>query len=611
MGLSYDDDGNTDSVTPPGQPEHAFNYTPVDQESRYSPPDIGLPEHDTTRLYNLDRQQTDVTRPDGLSISSEYGATTGRLDSITSPLGTTSYTYDSAGRVDTATSPDGEMLGYEYDGPLLTRQAWTGTVNGSVEYVYNNNLRIERETVNGADPIDYVYDDDGLMTQAGDMAIARDAASGRITGTTLDQVTTSTTYNEFGELETYTARFDTTVLFATVYERDQLGRIIQITETVEGSTLVKGYEYDDAGRLWRVYEDTVLMREYTYDDNGNRLAVLDGRGVVIESGTHDAQDRLLSYGDSTYEYTANGELLSKTTGGLDQTDYDYDVHGNLRSVMLPDGILVEYQIDPGGRRVGRVVDGVAENHWLWSSQLGMAAELDEGGAVTSRYVRATGINVPDYIDESGSILRIITDHLGSPRLVVDTTTGAVVQRLDYDEWGKVTRDDNPGLVPFGFAGGIYDAETGLVRFGFRDYDPEIGRWTAKDPIGFRGGDTNLYVYVGNRPTNLTDPTGEVAWVVVACLVALSGGTLVATELLDALGDLELVRAEKAAVLIAIRELRANQDDCEYERYQMRMAPLLARLAELTRAEADAIWRTGGSGSVSTGVIVALLKACGF
>ena len=249
------------------------------------------------------------------------------------------------------------------------------------------------------------------------------------------------------------------------------------------------------------------MREYTYDDNGNRLAVLDGSGVVIESGTHDAQDRLLAYGDSTYEYTANGELLSKTTGGTEQTDYDYDVNGNLRSVMLPDGTVVEYQIDPAGRRVGRVVDGVAENRWLWSSRLGMAAELDEGGAVTARYVHATGINVPDYIDESGSILRIITDHLGSPRLVVNTTTGHVVGRIDYDEWGNVTRDDSPGTIPFGFAGGLYDTETGLVRFGYRDYDAEVGRWTAKDPIGFGGGDTNLYAYVGNEPVRRVDPSG--------------------------------------------------------------------------------------------------------
>jgi len=66
---------------------------------------------------------------------------------------------------------------------------------------------------------------------------------------------------------------------------------------------------------------------------------------------------------------------------------------------------------------------------------------------------------------------------------------------------------NPGFQPFGFAGGIYDLETKLTRFGARDYDAEIGRWTAKDPIGFAGGDTNLFGYVLGDPVNWVDPFG--------------------------------------------------------------------------------------------------------
>jgi RHS repeat-associated protein len=59
--------------------------------------------------------------------------------------------------------------------------------------------------------------------------------------------------------------------------------------------------------------------------------------------------------------------------------------------------------------------------------------------------------------------------------------------MDFDEFGNVLTDTNPGFQPFGFAGGIYDGDTGLVRFGARDYDPQTGRWTAKDPVGFLGG----------------------------------------------------------------------------------------------------------------------------
>jgi RHS repeat-associated protein len=63
------------------------------------------------------------------------------------------------------------------------------------------------------------------------------------------------------------------------------------------------------------------------------------------------------------------------------------------------------------------------------------------------------------------------------------------------------------VIPFGFAGGLYDPDPGLVHFGARDYDPMIGRWVSKDPILFAGGQTNIYVYAGNDPINMIDPTG--------------------------------------------------------------------------------------------------------
>ena len=102
---------------------------------------------------------------------------------------------------------------------------------------------------------------------------------------------------------------------------------------------------------------------------------------------------------------------------------------------------------------------------------------------------------------------IISDHLGSVRQVIDTQTGEIAQQLDYDAWGQVTEDSRPGFQPFGFAGGLHDPDTQLTRFGARDYDAETGRWTAKDPILFDGGDSNLYGYVLQDPVNLIDRSG--------------------------------------------------------------------------------------------------------
>ena len=116
------------------------------------------------------------------------------------------------------------------------------------------------------------------------------------------------------------------------------------------------------------------------------------------------------------------------------------------------------------------------------------------------------------------------NYLGSVRLVVDTSTSEVALRLDYDVWGIVTNDTSPGWQPFGFAGGLYDSDTKLIRFGARDYDPSIGRWVSKDPILFGGGQVNVYVYVGDDPINSIDPTGQMSLdgVVVGAVV---GGTV--------------------------------------------------------------------------------------
>jgi RHS repeat-associated protein len=79
--------------------------------------------------------------------------------------------------------------------------------------------------------------------------------------------------------------------------------------------------------------------------------------------------------------------------------------------------------------------------------------------------------------------------------------------MDYDAWGNVLANSAPGFQPFGFAGGPYDTDTGLVHFGARDYDPTVGRWTAKDPIRFAGRTANIYAYVGNDPVDRLDPMG--------------------------------------------------------------------------------------------------------
>ena len=169
---------------------------------------------------------------------------------------------------------------------------------------------------------------------------------------------------------------------------------------------------------------------------------------------YDAQDRLVSYGATTYTYTQAGELRTRTDPATGTTTYTYDALGNLRSVALPTGTLVSYAVDGASRRIGRYVNGKFTQGFLYQGQLRPVAEVDASGAVLTRFVYAIGTNVPDYFVRGGATYQIVTDHLGSPRFVITLPTGAVVQELDTDAFGRLVLDTNPGFQPFGFAGGL-------------------------------------------------------------------------------------------------------------------------------------------------------------
>lgn len=509
IAYTYDDNGNLESITPPGKPVHSFDYTAANILDLYIPPDIALANHNTSYDYNLDKQIDLITRPDGKTIDYVYETGKTRLDNlILSDRGTVDYAYlpfteggtptdnNGAGNLSAITTPEGNAIAYTYDGSLLKTQTWSGEVTGSVENNYDNNFWITSRIVNSADEISYSYDNDGLITSVEDMSVVRVTDTGFEDTTSLGAVTTDADYNAFGELQTFTASVSGTAVYLATYTYDVLGRIDDVTQTISGTATVNDYDYESfTGRLDTVTVDGTLAQDYSYDENGNR-----------DGGTYDDQDRLLIYGTDSYTYTDNGELYTKVDAD-GTTIYTYDVLGNLTQVILPDGTQIDYIIDGQNRRVGKKVNGTLAQGFLYQDQLNPIVELDGSNNIVSRFVYGTKANVPDYMIKSGVTYRIISDHLGSPRLVINTSDGSIAQQISYDDFGNITSDSNPGFQPFGFAGGLYDTQTRLVRFGARDYDAEVGRWTAKDPILFNGGDTNLYGYVMNDPVNWIDSLG--------------------------------------------------------------------------------------------------------
>ncbi|MDX2166761.1 MAG: RHS repeat-associated core domain-containing protein [Deltaproteobacteria bacterium] len=546
----YDPAGNVTSITPPGRPAHGFGYTPVNLEERYTPPQVTPPLAvvETTYSYTADRQLDLVTRPDGGTIDYAYDHA-GRLDTLTldpadGPTEVHQYVYDDLGSAGDDTgnlarivTPEA-TLEFSYDGGLPTGETWSGAglATASVTQHYDTSFRRDAQQLavwtTTQPAISFGYDNDDLLTQAGALTLTRDPANGLLRGTSITSgsgtITDTIDYGtgaHFGEVAHYTAKFNGTPFFERAYTRDALGRITSVAETITlppapPATTTTYYTYDDAGRLFQVCPDEECdtpNAEYHYDANGNRIAPTSTTQGNV-SANYDAQDRLLSMtvgpAVTTYEYTANGELWKKTEGSA-VTTYAYDGLGNLRHVDLPDGTAIDYVVDGRNRRIAKKVDGTLAQQWLYQDQLEPVAELNGSGDVVAEFVYGSKAHVPDYILKGGQTYRVVTDHLGSVRLVVNVFNANVAQQMAYDAFGRTLLDTNPGWQPFGYAGGIYDSDdsaslvpgTGLLSFGARDYQPTTGRWIQKDPIRFLSGETNLYAYVFGNPIERIDVTG--------------------------------------------------------------------------------------------------------
>jgi RHS repeat-associated protein len=368
--------------------------------------------------------------------------------------------------------------------------------------------------------------------------VTRDQSGSSLDGlpysSVLGTVSDAWTYDGFGAQSSYTVKTsDGTVLYAmygtggvgSPITRDNLGRITLMNETINGATHSWLMTYDVRGRLESVTLDGSTS-VYGYDSNGNLITVNGGA-----FGTYDAQDRLITLtppggGSWAYSYTNNGDVTFKTNGTQDYA-FDYDLSSNLRSVQVNAASLtgdISYVIDGSNRRIGKTItrsigSSVADG-LLYDEQNRVVAELNASGGALSTFVYGLKPNVPDYMLSGGTTYRIISDWRGDVRLVLNTAeTGAaaVVQQLDYDGWGNVTNLVDPGctvgetalcLQPFGFAGGLWETTTDVVRFGARDYDPLAGRWQQKDPLLFEGGQENLYEYVGDDAINGRDSNGS-------------------------------------------------------------------------------------------------------
>jgi RHS repeat-associated protein len=497
----HDADGNVTSVTRPGGRVHRIGYDAGDRVESDDPAGAG----EWTTSYDNDGQPVTVSRP-GAATTLGYDDA-GQLVSGTESLGSTTFAHEGPGGATSRTTADpggggaAQLRSFGYDGPLLTSTAVSGPAEAAWTYAYDANLLpVDVELTSGTDTVEipYAYDKDLAMTKAGPFSIVRD---GRGAATSFGDDTGSLAYgyDGYGALDALALTVADQEVYSFALETDTAGTIAGRVDEVAGDEEAVEYDYDLLGRLTEVRRDGAVVETYDYDVDGRRTsAVRDGQSVNYD---YDAADRLVKAGTVAYGYTDDGSL---STRGSDTFGYGYD--GRLVTAKVG-GATVSYGYDAEGRRTTRT-DAGGTTQYLYgslSTPFRLSAVRGPDGLLTTLWYDDHGRLAS--FERGGKRFYVATDQVGSPRVVTDAA-GTVVKTVRYDAFGQVLADSAPGFeVPLGFAGGIADAATGLVRFGMRDYEPGTGRWTTRDPIGLGGGQTDLYAYVAQDPVGHLDPSG--------------------------------------------------------------------------------------------------------
>ena len=288
-------------------------------------------------------------------------------------------------------------------------------------------------------------------------------------------------------------------------KRDQQGRIAERSVRLGDSVETRRYAYDSAGRLSRVTDGSgVLCESYQYDHEGRRLAdIIPLRFRGERRYTYLSCNRLGQTGSAQYGHDKAGFRNLKVEGDA-ETHYHYEPSGLLLGVSLPDGRRIDYAYNANGLRTEKHVNGQVAEGFRWLDPLRLDEFHDERHWWLFAYMEG---RTPIGLTNGEDSYFLLCDQIGTP-LALATVDGHIVQTMQYDSFGNLleVRGDVVRL-PLGFAGGLYDADTGLTRFVWRDDDPDTGRFTALDPLGKKGGDSDWYGYRVDDPVNRVDVWG--------------------------------------------------------------------------------------------------------
>ncbi|WP_319468833.1 RHS repeat-associated core domain-containing protein [uncultured Pseudodesulfovibrio sp.] len=296
--------------------------------------------------------------------------------------------------------------------------------------------------------------------------------------------------------------------YSYTLSHDPQGRIIEKTETVVGEPVKWTYAYDKAGRLAKCERNGWPVCDCWYDRAGRRACDSFPKSVEgdLRRYEYDMDNRLSRAGKNSYMHDNNGFRSMWNHKGK-YTLYEYAPDYRLLKADQKDaGRTFTFRHDDEGRRIAKYCNGELVEAYEWLDFIRLAGYWD--GRKSYEFAYEDGERTPYAMRrDDGAVAYLFHDQVGSLRVVADTS-GNVIKAIQYDPFGGIIEDSNPGFaIPLGFAGGLHDRDLGFVRFGFRDYDTYTSRWTVPDPIGDAGGDSDWYGYCLDDPVNANDPLG--------------------------------------------------------------------------------------------------------
>ena len=531
----------------------------------------------TSYKYNTMGLLSKTTHPDDTFRTYDYDDNERLEQVVQEDNSTIDYSYDLLGRLTESRSSD-DTTTLSYDGDSLVTQVKND--DAQIDKTYDNLARLKKEEItygNFLHTLDYAYDVRGYLESVnysndnhpetpgrptvGNIRYGRNK-NGQITSIsgqfkdksfnwertlnargqpTEDLMTgmlrTTYTYDTGGRLDTLSNLNSTSAIISKfVYSYDGNSNITSITRSrgaygdLEAGSRSLSFTYDNLDRLLTSDLDRV---SFSYDAVGS---------FTGSSYTTNSRNQMTSTPLETITYDTRGNTTSISNAKENERiDLTWMVKGLMESATIHDGGVKVQEVtsfyNGEGRRVKKQVTHFTRPELSYTRQFiyhneDLLAELDGNNNLIAFYIHGPGIDTPlammsdrnlDEVVRNNEVFVYTRDHQSSIRELIDLN-GVVVQRYDYTAYGETTVELNGEVGdrlienPYGYTGRVHDRETGFYFYRARYYSPSLGRFLSPDPIGFGGGDFNLYRYVNNNPVNYVDPTGKIVGKVIKKLL---------------------------------------------------------------------------------------------